>query len=67
MGKQDERTNERTNERTDSLLELARFYPAAKNSASVEHMKLLNSFVVFKHSSDQNIFLHSLKLEKEII
>ena len=35
MGKQDERTNERTdertNERTDSLLELAGFYPAAKN------------------------------------
>ena len=35
LGKQDERTNERTdgrtNERTDSLLELAGFYPPAKN------------------------------------
>ena len=34
LGKQDERTdgrmNGRTNEQTDSLLELARFYPAAK-------------------------------------
>ena len=51
----------------DSLLELAGFYPVAKNSASVEHMKLLNSFVVFKHSSDQNIVLYNLKLEKDII
>ena len=36
MGKQDgrtdERTDERTNERTDSLLELAGFYPPAKNN-----------------------------------
>ena len=35
VNRTDERTNgrtdERTNERTDSLLELAGFYPAAKN------------------------------------
>ena len=31
VNRTNERTNERTDERTDSLLELAGFYPAAKN------------------------------------
>ena len=42
LGKQDERTdgrtNEQTNEQTDSLLELARFYPAAKNLQCTVHL-----------------------------
>ena len=33
-----ERTNERTDERTDSLLELAGFYPPAKNMQKIEKM-----------------------------
>ena len=31
VNRTNEQTNERTNGRTDSLLELAEFYPAAKN------------------------------------
>ena len=39
------RTNGRTNKRTDSLLELAGFYPAAKNPEGGPKVKVMKSFI----------------------
>ena len=53
MGKQDKRTNERTdgqtNGQTDSLLELAEFYPVAKNIiclSSKAALKIKSHFIL---------------------